>query len=162
MKDFLTVFLASFFLISCQGQEDDKKNKELDHTLTEEPKGNWRVLREFDDAGNLIRYDSTYSWSYSEGPANFKLRDGDSIFKSFRSQISKGFTGMADVFGDGLSEQDSLFMKPFFSDDFFENQFGKDFMDLDNIRQRMEAIQRRLLERHHLKLQKNEAPMDKI
>ena len=49
--------------------------------------------------------------------------------------------------GDLFSD-DSLFTKRFFDDDFFDSDFGEDFMDIDRIRKRMETMQQRFLERY--------------
>lgn len=162
MKTIFTVFLASLFLVSCQGQEKEKIEKEQHNQVAEEPKGSWKVNREFDEAGNLIRYDSIYSWSSTDDIGDLMNMDRDSIFQSFRSQFSKGSVGMEDMMGDGFFAQDSLFMKRFFADDFLESELGKDFMDLDEMHQRMEAMQKRFLERYHSQFPKEKEQEEKI
>ncbi|PIB30868.1 hypothetical protein BFP77_03575 [Maribacter sp. 4U21] len=47
-----------------------------------------------------------------------------------------------------LFTEDSLFTKRFFNNDFFENDFGRDFMNLDQMHERMMAVQRQFLERY--------------
>lgn len=149
MKRMVTMFLAVFFLIGCQGQEKKEIEQEEKTELEEQPKGSWKVNREFDEAGNLIRYDSIYSWSSTDDMNDLMSMDRDSIFQSFRSRFSRSFSGMEDFMGESPFAQDSLFMKRFFADDFFESEFGQDFMDLDSIQRRMEAMQKRFLERYH-------------
>jgi hypothetical protein len=48
----------------------------------------------------------------------------------------------------GFFDEDSLFTKRFFTDGFFESEFGKDFMDIDHMHKRMEAMQKQFLERY--------------
>lgn len=150
MKRILFVVPAMLLMVSCHGQEhkkeQDKKTK--DKVTVEEPKGSWKVNREFDKDGNLIRYDSIYSWSSSDYAHDLGAMDRDSLLQSFQSRFSKSFSqfdpnGMNDFFAG-----DSLFAKKFFEDDFFESPFGKDFMDLDEMHKRMEDMQKKFLERY--------------
>lgn len=162
MKHMLTMLLASFFLMGCQGQEKKEQELEEKNEVVEQPKGSWKVNRDFDEEGNLIRYDSIYSWSSTENMGDLMQMDRDSIFQSFRSQFSRNFSGFEDFTGNGLFAQDSLFVKRFFADDFFESKFGQDFMDLDKMHQEMEAMQKRFLERYHAPKPKEDKQMEKI
>ena len=152
MKHIYMALSASLFLfIGCQGQKNDTTAKSEKSKIAEEPKGSWKVNREFDEAGNLIRYDSIYSWSSAaaDNKNNFSTMNRDSIFQSFRSQFSRNFSGVDDMMGNGLFDQDSLFIKRFFADDFFESEFGQDFMDLDQMHQHMQSMQKQFLQRYH-------------
>lgn len=157
MKRCATLLLIVLFSFGCSGQENKKeRKKELSEEITAQPRGSWKVNKEFDEAGNLIRYDSIYSWSSTDDMEDFMTMDRDSIFKSFRSRFSKSFSGMEDMMDNVPFTQDSLFIKRFFVDDFFESEFGQDFMDLDRMQQRMETMQKRFLEQYHLQYPKEE------
>lgn len=154
MKRLVTMLLAVFFLVGCQGQEKKEIEREEKTELEEQPKGSWKVNREFDEAGNLIRYDSVYSWSSTDDMEDLMNMDRDSMFQSFRSRFSRSFSGMEDAMSESPFAQDSLFMKRFFADDFFQSEFGQDFMDLDSIHRRMEAMQKRFLEHYNSEFEK--------
>jgi len=51
-----------FQISSCQGQDEKQKGKEKPAV---NPQTNISVNKEYDESGNLIRYDSTYSYYYS-------------------------------------------------------------------------------------------------
>jgi len=147
------IFLfATLLSLGCNSQEN--KNKEepdkKEEAVTDAPKGSWKVNREFDEAGNLIRYDSIYSWSSGNNLDELATFDRDSTLKSMQSRFYRNFSQFdfdKEGFGD-LFAEDSLFTKRFFNDDFFGNEFGKDFMDIDEMQKRMEAMQKRFLDRY--------------
>ncbi|MCM4166329.1 hypothetical protein KCTC52924_03260 [Arenibacter antarcticus] len=165
MKKLAILSLAAFLTTSCKGQENKKDDiQHLDSTelLVEQPKGRWKVDKKFDKQGNLIQYDSIYSWS-SYGDLNSRIKQNpDSLLQSFRSKFYRNFSDIdTPRFGD-LFAKDSLFAQQFFDDDFFNSQFGKDFMDIDKIREQMESMQQKFLERYQSEYEslENENPKD--
>ncbi len=151
MKKYMLIAMATLFCISCNGQNKETKKTETIDSETngvEQPEGSWKVDKEFDENGNLIRYDSIYSWSSNGKLGNLSTLDKDSLLQSFKSRF---FTNFSDFehqgFGDVFSK-DSLFSKHFFNDDFFGSDFGKDFMDIDKIRKRMIERQKKFLEKY--------------
>ncbi|MFD2563041.1 hypothetical protein [Aquimarina rubra] len=155
MKKYAIWMFAAFLSISCNSQEKNQEKLEADKKIEEEiPKGSWEVNKEFDEAGNLIRYDSIYSWSSGNDLKDLALKDRDSVLKSLKSRFYSSFSGFdfENPEFENLFQEDSLFTNQFFKDDFFSNDFGKDFMDLDNMRERMEAIQKQFLERYRLEI----------
>ena len=151
MKKLAMLSLAAILTSSCKGQEQKKEeNSQKDNTeqIAEQPEGTWKVDKEFDEDGNLIRYDSIYSWSSSDDLGDLVQKNPDSLLQSFQSKFYRNFKGFdKQGFGDMFAE-DSLFTKRFFDDDFFDSEFGQDFMDIDRIRERMETMQQRFLERY--------------
>jgi hypothetical protein len=150
MKKQVLMALFLFGLIGCQGQNkedrtivNEEKKKEV-----EQPKGNWEVDKEFDENGNLVRYDSIYSWSSMDPLNDLTTQDKDSLLNNFESKFYRHFSQFSNQgFGD-IFEPDSLFSKRFFNDGFFESDFGKDFMELDRIRKRMMKRQMDFLEKY--------------
>ncbi len=146
------LLLAAFLTTGCNSQQNKSKEEsdKKEEVATETPKGSWKVNREFDEAGNLIRYDSIYSWSSGDDLEELATFDRDSTLKSMQSRFYRNFSQFdfdEEGFGD-LFAEDSLFTKRFFNDDFFENDFGKDFLDIDKMHERMEAMQKRFLDRY--------------
>ncbi|MCH3882968.1 MULTISPECIES: hypothetical protein [Tenacibaculum] len=152
MKKYILLLMVGLLSVSCKGQENETKKfeKEEDKTnIVEEPKGTWKVDKEFDENGNLIRYDSIYSWSSNDKFDNFSLSDKDSLMKSFKSQFFSSYSGFKNQGFEDVFSQDSLFSKHFFNDNFFESNFGNEFIDIDKLRQQMIARQKRFLEKYH-------------
>ena len=153
MKKMTILSLVAVMNISCNAQEH-KKEENLQHAkdsieqISEKPKGTWKVDKEFDENGNLIRYDSVYSWSSGEDLESLSLLERDSTLKSMRSKFYSRFSQFGKRGFDDIFASDSLFTKRFFDDDFFTSEFGEDFMDIDNMQKRMETMQKKFLEKY--------------
>ncbi len=107
---FLTVFLMVLSLgifnsFNSWAQEKTKKNQ---------PDIHWDVKKELDENGNIIHYDSTYSFRWSF-PGDTEI-DMDSLFKQYDLQFP-------DIF------QDDFFRKPFRPYSFFPPGFQTDPFD---------------------------------
>lgn len=147
MKKYMLLFTVCLLMVSCNAQNNKADNLERDNTPYETPKGSWKVDKEFDENGNLTRYDSIYSWS-SHDTYNTLGINKDSLMQSFKSRFYSNFSRFEDEGFQDIFSKDSLFSKRFFNDDFFGSSFGKDFMDIDHIRQQMMDKQKRFLEKY--------------
>jgi hypothetical protein len=136
----------------CTGQNNKPKEKEKTETTLEQPNGQWKVNKEFDKNGNLIKYDSIYSWSSNNRYDNLSSINKDSLLQSFQSRFFKDYSHFKNQGFSDLFTQDSLFSKHFFNDDFFDSGFGRDFMDIDEIRKEMLNRQKRFLDKYQLEL----------
>ncbi|CAM1334878.1 hypothetical protein [Tenacibaculum aestuariivivum] len=145
MRRYILLFIISMLSIVCNAQH--KKNQS-ENTIIKQPKGSWKVNREFDKNGNLVRYDSVYSWSSINRFDEFSLLERDSLIQALKNRFFTVFSdfkkrGFEDVFS-----QDSLFSKHFFNDSFFRSNFGKEFIDIDKIRQEMYKKKQDFLEKY--------------
>ena len=143
----VTLFLfVAILATSCNAQDTENSSKnssvlEIQKDSLQKPKGNWKVNKEVDENGNIIRYDSIYSWSSS---GNIKDIESDSIFNQMHSMMQKRFSMLQPPNLNGFSEHDSI-MKQFFSDDFFKDDFFSNrtpsgFQNMNEIMKQMEAI----------------------
>ena len=120
MKRTFLLVPTLLLILSCHGQEHKKEpGKESTDKVAqkEEPKGSWKVNREFDEDGNLIRYDSIYSWSSSDYDKDLAKIDRDSLLQSFKSRFSEGFSPFDEEGFNSFFADDSLFTQRFFEDD---------------------------------------------
>ncbi|MFB9053953.1 hypothetical protein ACFFVB_12775 [Formosa undariae] len=147
MKAYVLLAMMGLLTMSCNGQEP--KTQKHDNTVVEQPKGSWNVNKEFDADGNLIRYDSIYSWSSHDKLDNLSEVDRDSLLHHFKSRFFTNFSGFENEGFEDVFTEDSIFSKHYFNDDFFGSDFGNDFMDIDKIRQHMMARQRAFLEKYN-------------
>jgi len=151
MKKYILLLMMGLLSVSCNSQNNDLKKietKESDEKIVKEPKGTWKVDKEFDENGNLIRYDSVYSWSSNDKYNNLSLSERDSLMQSYKSRFFTNFSGFENQGFEDVFSKDSLFSKHFFNDDFFGSDFGSYFMDIDKIRQQMIARQKKNLEKY--------------
>ncbi|WP_127343971.1 hypothetical protein [Ancylomarina longa] len=120
--------LVLVLLIPCLGFSQTK-NK------TNSPNENIKVKKEFDKNGNLIRYDSTYVYSWSSDSSKNFIADS-SMMKQFNQKLMKS-KFMMNHFrkffrNDSLMERG--FTDPFFSNDFFDDDFfNPDFFNKDSL-----------------------------
>ena len=147
MKKYILLWMICLLSFSCSGQK-----KETEQADKKERKGNWKVDKEFDKFGNLIRYDSVYTWSSDKMFNNLSSNDRDSLIQSYKSRFFTDFSKFNNNRFEDVFSKDSIFIKRFFNDDFFGSNFGKDFMDIDKIRQQMIVRQKKFLEKYQLKL----------
>lgn len=152
MKNSALFLLALLFLgNSCQAQEKEEEMKAQEQKETKKPEtagGAWKVHREFDESGNLIRYDSIYSWSSEDAMENLETLDRDSLLQAMRSRFYRHFTRIDSLAFPNFFGRDSLFTKGFFDDGFFKSDFGRDFLDIDHMRKRLEAIEEEFLRKY--------------
>jgi hypothetical protein len=151
MKKYILLLVMAILSVSCSGQENKAKKeeaKETEKNIAEEPKATWKVDKEFDENGNLIRYDSMYSWTSDSKFNNLSFLERDSLIESFKSRFFANFSQFENQEFEDVFSEDSLFSNHFFNDDFLGSSFGKDFMDIDRIRQQMIERQKKFLEKY--------------
>jgi len=122
MKKFSIYVLVLFSFISCQAQSKQDLEKEDQIVQKEKPKGKWKVNKKFDKNGNLIQYDSVYTYSYKGKDFSSSEMDMDSIMNQFRLNFQN----------DLNNPFNSLFFKPGKND--FENSFFDEDYYFKNIR----------------------------
>lgn len=149
MKKLITLSLVAILATSCNAQDKKERQIEQNKSISKivKPKGNWTVNKEVDENGNLIQYDSIYSWSSSsDNVKGIKRQQMDSVMQSFQSKFSQHFSSsMGNDFPE-FFKKDSLFMEEFFSDNFFGNDFGNGIPDMKSIREKMQAMQQQFMQ----------------
>ncbi len=147
MKKVALLFFATILSTGCSSQEAKKDGRPYEKKLAERPNGTWKVDKEFDENGNMIRYDSIYSWSSSDDFGKLDLKQKDSLLQTFQSRFFQHFSNSGSFDFAPFSEPDSLLSQKFFNQDFFGSDFGKDFMDLDKMHERMDRMHKEFFER---------------
>lgn len=152
MKTYIILLIIVLLNTNCKGQNNNElKNKNSTNKseyASKQPKGSWEVNKEFDENGNLIKYDSIYSWSSSSKYNDLNNMEKDSILQSLKSKFFKNYSHFENEGFDDIFSDDSLFSKHYFNNDFFNSDFGQDFMDIDKITEQMLAKQKALLEKY--------------
>ena len=140
-------FLIFLCFTSCNSQE--VKHKKIKNEKNK-PHEEVTVNRKYDENGNLIEFDSTYTSYYS----NFKgdTIEMDSVLNEFPAFFNQEFFnlnsgGMLNPFFG----QDSILNSHFFHDDFFEQQFINQNEDMLKMIQEMDSIKNAYFKRHSTK-----------
>ncbi|MBQ0733333.1 hypothetical protein [Aquimarina celericrescens] len=151
MKRIVIILLGITILNSCS-----EKNKEVENeptlsskTVEEQdateiaktmPGARWKVKKELDSAGNVIRYDSIYSWSYSNLEGDSIEVDMDRMLRSFYDQVDNNFPLSIHQRIPGMFEWDSLFYKRFMQNESFRSRWEEDFFEMQSAIERMDSL----------------------
>lgn len=150
MKNTLIVLLF-LTITGCNSQEKEAKaaiNDKNDTTIIK-PKETWDVKKEYDAFGNLIKYDSIYSWSYSNVKGDSVHVNLDSVMDTFKGYFSKNSPLEWQNDFSYFPKNDSLFMSDFFEKDYFFKNWQNQHAELDKMIQRMDSSRNAFLRRFH-------------
>jgi hypothetical protein len=126
----------TYTLSGCNGQ---KGKKEIADTVKmNAPKTDIRVNKEYDKNGNLIKYDSTYSYFYSNTNNNDGKRD--SILENFKNHFNQNYFFSNEPYFHDLFFQDSLLKYDFYKKDFFYDRFRQNMKSMDRLFREMDSL----------------------
>jgi hypothetical protein len=131
---FITVVAIIFN--SCNAQK--KGNKKNNDNVKNIPKTNIVVNKEYDDNGDLIKYDSVYTYYYSNIEGNPKLED--SILNKFKSTFNDKYFFSNEPFFDNLFFNDSLLIYDFYKEDFFTKRFYDNMQMMEQLFMQMDSV----------------------
>jgi len=142
MKKIIAMLLLSFLIGGCNRQK--KQNEKLSKQFaaadtTIQPKTDIRVNRKYDDKGNLIQYDSSYSYFYSSPGFNNSI-SSDSLFNDFKLPLRNEYKGLFDDNMNSIFFNDSLFKYDFYNDDYFSKRFHLNMLRFENMFKEMDSI----------------------
>lgn len=144
----------SMILNSCNGQKKTEKTEILNDTIT--PKTNIIVNKEYDEKGNLIRYDSTYSSYYSNIETDTIL--GDSVFNNFKNFFNQNYGFSNQPYFNNFFFEDSLLKYDFYKRDFFSNRFQNNMEHMDKLFMEMDSLKNNFFYRPFEDIKKGENP----
>lgn len=155
MRKFVFTLLLGLMLVSCQAQDDrsrskvDMAEKNTDSSSVDKPKISWKVDRKYDEDGNVIGYDSIYSYAYSNHKNLPIDMDLDSIMGAMKFFSQDGPTSFMEEYNLGRTmDMDSFLNANQYFKDFFEGQRSNNFSDVRKLFQQMDSLQNMLMERH--------------
>ncbi|MEZ4722651.1 MAG: hypothetical protein R2813_12320 [Flavobacteriales bacterium] len=133
---------------SCSAQIENGSDDQImnDSHNTNQPDVRVSVNREYDDNGNLIRFDSTYSWSYQSKSGDEMMVNPDSVIMQFRSQFNHHFSNRIDSQFQQWFQFDPFIQQDFMSPDFFHDRWQRDMLDMDMMFRQMDSIKRQFFE----------------
>lgn len=149
MKKIALLFSVAILATSCNAQGNESSlGQSSESQLKPIPEGSWSVNKEVDENGNIVRYDSIYSWSSSSrnGLHDAGRINPDSIMQEMQKRMRMSFGVMgADPF-EGFFGNDSTQTDPFLNPFFSSSRMGG-FPALEEMRKRMEAMQQQFFQR---------------
>jgi hypothetical protein len=130
----LVAVLLTVGLSSCNGQER-KKTVMKDQN---KPQTNIKVIKKYDKNGNLVKYDSTYSYYYSNMKNDSIVRD--SAVTQFKRYFNNKYKFSEEPFFKDLFFQDSLLKYDFYNKDFFTKRFRNNMDKMDKLFEQMDSL----------------------
>jgi hypothetical protein len=139
------VVLISVLFISYQRRSDKATSPEGKNDKTavvrdslDKPKVNIQVNRHYDDKGNMIGFDSTYSSFYSNVKGDTVKMD--SLMHTFDTHFNKNRFSFLDSELNSLFFTDSLRHNDFFHDDFFLKRYELNDSYFRGMMKRMDSL----------------------
>lgn len=133
---------ALFILSSCHekssGQHSAELKKEQSADSLNKPKVNIKVNRHYDDKGNVVGFDSTYTSYYSNVSGDTVQMD--SLMSRFDRYFNLNHSSFFRNEFNPLFFNDSLRYPDFFHDDFFRKRYELNDEYLKGMMQRMDSI----------------------
>ncbi|HEY9007675.1 hypothetical protein [Ohtaekwangia sp.] len=135
----ISFFLVVLMLSSCHEKSNGQVSE--NHTTAKDsikPKVNIQVNRHYDDKGNVIGFDSTYSSYYSNIPGDTARMD--SLMHGFDRYFNQQHSSFFRNEFNPLFFNDSLRYPDFFHNDFFLKRYELNDAYMRNMMQRMDSI----------------------
>jgi hypothetical protein len=132
----LIAIALSVTMISCSGQTKKQDGESVNSSAN--PQTKIIVDKKYDDKGNLMKYDSTYSYYYSNVNENKNLKD--SIFSNFKNQFNNKYFFSTDPYFNNFFFEDSLLKYDFYRKDFFVNRFRNNMRMIDSLFWGMDSL----------------------
>ncbi len=119
-----------------------------------------KVNKVYDENGNVIEYDSTYVWSYSNSSGDATLNiDPDSLFRQFVPWFSQHINDFStEPFYHKIFKDSTMYLD-FFNNDYFFDQWQNELFDFNKELRQMDSLKRiffdQFLKEEQMEEQKN-------
>jgi hypothetical protein len=133
----------SLLFNACNGQ--NIKNEQKEENKKPKPETNIKVNKHYDEEGNLVRYDSVYTYYYSNIEGDTVMRD--SIFEAFKKSFNKSYPFSTDSYFEDLFFEDSLLMYDFYKDDFFRSRYYHNPFKMNELFREMDSLKNKFFKK---------------
>ncbi len=154
MKRILVLLLIPFLFTGCSDAQTagNKKDKEKNPVVAEnapKPKVDIKVNKVFDDKGNLVRYDSTYVWTYSNIEGDSVVVNADTVLSEFKPLFEKQFPDFKiPETGDFLFGDSTLYYD-FFSPDYFYQRWQQSLKESERLFREMDSLKNKFFQQNY-------------
>src|SRR5688572_795856 len=146
------LLVLPLLLSSCHektnGQTADDKQKvaSAEADSVKQPKVNIKVNRHYDDKGNVVGFDSTYTSFYSNVQGDTSRMD--SLMGSFDKYFNKDYSSIFNNEFNSLFFNDSLRYPDFFHSDYFMKRYELNDHYFRGMMNRMDSIKNQFYQQH--------------
>jgi hypothetical protein len=143
MKSILmAAMLLSFLAEGCNGQKKsgDSQQQIASGDSAVKPKVDVRVNKKYDEKGNLVQFDSTYSYFYSAPGLKRSSISSDSLFGNFKLPLRNQYEGLMDENMNSVFFNDTMFKYDFYNSDYFSKRFHLNIPKFEELFRQMDSI----------------------
>ena len=133
----ILILAVTLIFSGCKGQENKLENNKLSDAKNA-PKEDIIVNKQYDEDGNLTKFDSTYTYFYSNID-NDTIAE-DSIFTDFRKMFEFQYPFSYNPLFNNFFFQDSLMQYDFYKEDFFSERFRQNMKQTEKLFQEMDSV----------------------
>ena len=146
MKNLVLGLVFVLVMSGCSTDNIKGQQATADSLSTNKPQTKIIVNKEFDEKGNLVKFDSSYSYFYSniEKDSTF----GDSSYNIFQEDFFNTFPNIQKPFLNDIFFEDSLLNYDFYKDDFFSNRFRFNRQRFDKLFEEMDSLKNKYYKKH--------------
>lgn len=150
MRALALVLVVAMFVSGCNAQEKKERSQSKDkiemsqaNPSPNQPKVDWKVNKKLDKNGNIVSYDSTYTWSYTNMNGDSVSVNADSVLQSFHQYFDHNFPQLWERNLNGPLWNDSLMRNHLFRDDYFMNMWNDNMVDMEKMFREMDSLRSR-------------------
>ncbi len=150
MRRYVLLALLSLQVLGCNSQ----KNKAVEQVPvssvpdTTQPQVSIRVNKTYDDKGNLVQYDSAYSYYYSSPGGRIKQLSSDSFYSQFRTRFHSRYDDWLDSSLEPIFFSDSLFKYDFLNSDYFNKRYELNRKRFNDLFREMDSLKTDMLKHY--------------
>jgi hypothetical protein len=144
MKNLMMIMMLFVIAGGCNGQkkqtEEAQQHIASSDTLNK-PKVDVRVNKRYDDKGNLIQFDSSYSYFYSS-PELKKQNSisSDSLFGNLKLPLLNQYENLMDENMNSIFFNDTTFKYDFYNSDYFSKRFHLNLPKFEELYRQMDSV----------------------
>ena len=144
------LLLLPLVVTACQAQTTGtEEKKETEPALDNKPKVEVKVNKVYDENGNVIRYDSTYVWSYTNTTGDPASVDVDSLMEQFRPFMQDHFQFTFPGFDNQWLLNDTSFYDRFLDPGYFMNRWQDEVERMNRMMLEMDSLREQFLNEHY-------------
>lgn len=148
MKQIFMILLVMVFS-ACNAQQKEEQHTDKKEQKSAKPVEKSVVHREYDEFGNLIKYDSIYSWSYSNIEGDSLQVNLDSIMYAFKDHFESLMPLRDKRQFRYYPRRDSLFMQDFFKEDYYFKNWEDHQYDFEKMMKKMDSLRNKYLKERY-------------
>lgn len=150
MKKIIFLMLLSLLAQGCNSQKTKpvESHPYASSNDSLQPQVDIRVNKKFDDKGNLVQFDSTYTYYYSSKGGKLQQLNADSLYAQFRTMFRSQYDDWFDRSFNPVFFNDSLFKYDFMNSDYFDRRFELNKPIFRDLFRDMDSLKADMLSRH--------------